>query len=268
MTQCIFSACRLIVDEDEPAGEILAPAFEKRKGEEFQFNERYYLISAEIISNDYFWLYAEYGKPEPYSKKVMNTESMKIENNPKAKTQVETSQQVFFLYSIPNKTLYVSNEKQKEMFIEYLKKKLSTNVRIQNFFKNVDEFIKTLKGINQVKFTAKRNLFNSGRKHLEIISKAPDILGLGAPESFSLEFKYKNKLKDSKFASMFKKLADDRREGALDDLICIGYDQDNFKTIYDMDKFKKKISIGAGKDENGMYNCELVKTNLLQELKT
>jgi len=58
----------LVIGEKSPSYEGLKPAFNQSKDKDFSNNTQY-LISKDILNNEFFWLDTCYSKPKPYNDK-------------------------------------------------------------------------------------------------------------------------------------------------------------------------------------------------------
>lgn len=262
-----FSALHLIVEGKSPSLDILKSAF-SQEDEIFTFESIHYLISTSIIDDQYFWFYAQYGKSLPYSKTVYNTESNTIENNPRTTAQVETAKQLFGLYDSKNKIFYYSNIKKKSVFEKRLNSLINQEVIIKAFFKNVDEFCEQIKKIKSIKFIAKRNLFNANGEILKIFPSPKDLFGLGMPEDFTLEAIFSNASVTGEFISALKRMATWRKNQEADSLVCIGFDDKNIETIFNIDTFIQKSTISTSKCEQGRYDPNSVCSALINDIQS
>ena len=260
-----FSALHLVIGEESPSAEGLKPAFAEAE-DKYSCNDTHYLISKENLDDQYFWLYARYGKPLPYSATVYNTKDKREENNPRSTDQIETDKQLFALYCIHSHTLYLSSTKKKSWVEEYLKAKLEQDVVIKAFFKNVDEFIQQIKSVEKVKFVVKSNLFSSEGEIMKIFPSPKDLYGLGMPEDFTLEANFTNASLTDSFVEYLKKMVGWKNSCEADSLLCVGRDDRNFETVFNADSFIQKVSVEAAKDDQGLYEPTIVKQALIRKI--
>lgn len=263
----VFSTFHLVVDNKSPDINTLRPLFSLANDEFSNSNNEHYLITGENINNKYCWLYAKYGKDLPYSFTVFNIGSHKEEANPRTTVQVETSKQLFGMYSFQEKVLYLSNGQKKSFFEKYLAKQLRKRVIIKSFIKNVDDFLATLKNVKKLKFITKPDLFTANSAVGDIVQPLEDLLGLDMDAKVTLELAYPKVPLTEKFKKYFKKMVGWKQAGSTASLICIGEDDKNFETIFNVDSFIKKINIPAKKDPQGMYDAEMIKSELIKEME-
>jgi hypothetical protein len=260
-----FFALHLIINNESPSVEDLTTLFENNVNN-FSLKDTHYLIEKENINNEYFWIYARYGKSLPYSSTVYNTNKEMEENNPRMTSQVEPSKQLFGLYSVKDQVLHLSNKTKISLLEEYIRFNIEKDTTIKAFYKDIDSFIEQIRSIEKVKFVAKSNLFNSEGEILKIFPSPKDLYGLGMPDEFSLEAKFSNASLTQDFIEKLKKMVGWKNNAEMDSLVCVGRDDHNFETVFNGDSFTQKIFVSAGKDDQGMYDPEVVKQTLISEL--
>jgi hypothetical protein len=262
-----FSALHLVIGEESPSAEGLKPAFSGAE-DKYTNKDTCYLISKENLDNKYFWLCARYGKSLPYSSTVYNTKDQTEEDNPRSTDQIEPDKQLFALYCVHSRILYLSSTKKKLWVEEYLKKKLEKDaVVIKTFFKDVDEFIQKIKSVEKIRFVVKSDLFSNQGGIMKIFPSPNDLYGLGMPEDFTLEANFTNARLTDNFVECFKKMVGWKKSYEADSLLCIGRDDKNFETVFNVDSFIQKISVEATKDDQGLYDPATVKQALIRKIE-
>lgn len=251
-----FSAFQLIIGTSPPSLEN----FQIIEEEQYDTKDFTYKINAEKFDNRFFWLYARYGKALPYSNEVVDRETEETIDNPRQKNHVELNQQLFVLFDVSTQHLYISNGKKKSFLEEYLKFKLSKDITIKMFFLNPKEFIEKIKTIDRVSFTAKHNLFseNSG-----LFEDTKDIFGLGQPKDFRIDINYDSKSKTDKFIQFFESFLAKNTNQEIHSLVCIGKDDTNIESIFDINSYIQKRTLNLKKDSEGLYDATLVKNTLI-----
>ena len=260
-----FSALHLVIGEESPSAEELKPVFTEAT-DIYSNNETHYLISKENLDDKYFWLYARYGASLPYSLTVYNTKDETEENNPRSTEQIEPHKQLFALYCVHSHTLYLSKAKKKSWIEEYLKTKMDRDVAIKYFLKNVDEFTRTIKSVEKVKFVVKSNLFSSESGIMNIFPSPKDLYGLGMPKNFTLEANFSNVDLTDTFVRCLKKMVGWKNNCEAESLVCIGRDDKNFEVVFNADSFIQKINVEADKDDQGLYEPDIVKRALIRKI--
>ena len=261
-----FSDFYFLIGGNIPSVKDLKLVFDEAE-DTYSSEDTHYVISKENINDEYFWLYARYGKPLPHPDTVYNATKEQEEDNPRKTDQVELAKQLFALYCVNSRTLYLSNRIKKSWVEEYLKAKLNQDVVIKNFFKNVDEFIRQIKSVEKVKFVAKRNLFTVQGSIMKIFPSPNDLFGLGMPEDFTLEANFNRAELTNAFIGHLKKMVDWKNNCEADSLICMGRDDENFETVFNADNFIRKLSVEAAKDDQGLYNPTMVKQALISKIR-
>lgn len=262
MEKISFTTLQLIWESDLNAlrfSEAVKEAFLKIPNEfDYLENGTYYKITTELTDN-YFWLVAEYGRPEPHRNNWVDITTSKEEKNKRKNTQVELTNQTFLFYSFNSKLLYLSNSRHINLMSKILTDKSENKFLVKRLLKNFDEFIAIIKSINKIKFTGFKNLFSSESKEFKAIE---DLTGTSAPESFSLEATY-NK---SKILEFLKRLNKSRNEQQIDKLVICGLDESGLETIYNVDTFTSQISIFCVKNNEGVYEHEIIKNEIIKNI--
>ena len=261
-----FSDFYFLIGGNIPSAQDLKLVFDEVE-DTYSSEDTHYVISKENINDEYFWLYARYGNSLPHPDTVYNARQKQEEDNPRSTDQIELAKQLFALYCINSKTLYLSSRKKKSWVEEYLKSKLRRDVVIKNFFKDMNEFIRQIKSIEKVKFVAKRNFFTAQGSIMQIFPSPNDLFGLGMPEDFMLEANFNRAKLTNSFINYLKKMVDWRNNCEADSLICVGRDDNNFETIFNIDSFIQKISVEAAKNDHGLYDPNIVKQALLSKIR-
>lgn len=200
-----FSALHLIIGNKSPSLKLLEKVFNKHE-ELYTYENSHYLISTSTIDNNLFWFHAQYGNSLPYNDTVYNIGNHTKENNPRTPNQVETVKQLFGMYDLKNKVLYLSNFIKKPIFESFLNSLLNEEVVIKAFIIDADDFCEKIKTIDSIKFVAKKDLFSISGSVFSILPNPKDLFGLGMPEKFTLSANFSKKNKTTQFIYEFKKL--------------------------------------------------------------
>lgn len=227
---------------------------------EFEYREKdtFYKVYTEL-TDDYFWLVAEYGKPEPHRDKWVDVNTFKEEKNKRKTTQVELTNQSFLFYSFSSKLLYLSDSRHIKLMSRILSDKSENKFLIKRLLVDFKEFIKIIKSVNKIKFTGFNNLFNAESKEFKAIE---DLTGSSAPESFTLEATYSK----SKISQFLRGLNQSRLEHQIDKLVIAGLDESGLETIYNADTFTSQINISCSKNAEGVYEQDLIKSEIKNKL--
>lgn len=213
-----------------------------------------------VKEEKYIWFEFDYGKPDPIDEKLTNINTGDKKDNPRTNEEAELLHQLFALYNFSNNVLYLSSIKKEKMFEKMLQEKLQKPFVVKKFFKPKDEFMAVLKEVNEISFTEAKNLFNQDSKKRQALI---DLTGTNAPESFTLDTKYKN---GAMIGNFIKKLIESKSNLELNELVIRGVDNDNFGFVFNVDSFVQKISISCEKEDSGKVNPETVRQELIKRL--
>lgn len=256
----LFSAFQLIIGGNKPALEIFTELHE----EQYKTKDNTYQITIEKIDNRFLWIYAQYGGSLPYSDDVVDTRTNEIIENPRKMNHIELNQQLFCLYDSVDYNLYFSNAKKKLFLEGYLKEKCKKDITIKRFFKTPQEFIEQIQTIDKVSFTSKKNIFTyeSG-----LFDNIKDIFGLGEPEDFRIDINFDQKSKTEKFKEVFENFLTKNNNREIHSLVCIGKDDNNVESIFDINNFTQMRTVNCKKDIAGMFESNSVKNQLIEKIK-
>ncbi|MDA8000640.1 MAG: hypothetical protein MPK06_05440 [Alphaproteobacteria bacterium] len=255
-----FSTYQLLINEESPSSEVLRPVA-GLTNDLFSIENVHYRVSTDV-NDEYFWLYAEHGKSSPRNPILVDVEKNEEKINPRTMGQAEPNEQIFSMYSMKKQTLYFSSPQKRGFFEKYLCSKLNGRVTMKNFLKTPEEFADKAKTLESVKFTTKTDLASEATGILNFLSTPKDPLGYGAPVRCTLEVKFKNSRPTPPFVKWLKKTID----AAPSSLVCIGLDDNNHETIFNVDKFNQKYSIAVRVNDQGMYDSEFVKQEIISEI--
>ncbi|MGI9256686.1 MAG: hypothetical protein ACR2PY_07105 [Salinispira sp.] len=263
-------AMDLIIENKYPSAEILKPAFADANDKD-RSTDTQYKIEKENLNDKYFWLHARYGKSIPYSNIVMDANSQEEGDNPRKENEIELNKQLFVLYCINERILYISNKGQRKWLVEYLKNRLQKSIVISNIYKDAEEFIAKIKSVKEIKLVVQSKLFDENdlfikpQKFLKVFSMPRDIFALDGPSDLTLEAKYTQAPVTQRFSDRFKELVTLQKSTDVKSLICVGRDDENLESIFNADGFAQKISIKATKDKHGFYNPKIVRVELIKK---
>ncbi len=255
-----FSAFQLLINKKIPTLEIFRSLIDE---ERYRNLGNYYRLEIEIVEDRFFWLYARYGKPFPYSNEVVDIDTEETKENPKSENDIELNQQLFCLFDNIKKTLFISNSNKKSFLEAFLKDKLQQETVIKRHFLSPEQFIEKIRTIDTISFTSENNLF---KPENGIFNASKNMFGLGEPIDFKIDLNYNGQSKTEKFMKTFLSLNEKRINQEIKTLICIGKDDSDMETMFDINSFTQVISIKV-KRNKGMYEQTLVKDNLLLEIK-
>lgn len=261
-----FSKLHLIVDSNVPTLQQLQTIF-GAPTRNFSQGKTEYIIDSNIENDNYFWLYAKYGATHPHSPVIFDIQKEAEEQNPRSDVQLEPNNQLFALYCKAEKVLYLSNATKKELLEYYFSQTVKKPVTIKRFFQNYEEFIERIAQIKSIKLVAKPDLFSSRSGVMSILPNPADLYGLGIAARFKIESTFEGVSPTDKFKEIFSRVVKWKTEEMLESLVCVGKDDKGFETVYNVDAFTQKIEIPAKKTQDGMYEPDTIRDNLINYLK-
>jgi len=232
------------------------------KGDEFNhnFNDYIYCISTEFEDN-FLKISLEFGNPLPRQEKVRNVQTLKKEKNPRKKTQFEPKQ-AFLIFDFSTSSIWCSNSKKKPFIIDWFKLLFETNnIIIKNVF-NENEFIETIKTIDEIRFSASPDLFSENDSLKKAL--ADEIMGYGASVA-SLKLNFNSRNNRDKLIGRIKNLI--KKKIHYKNLVISGRDSRNFGMIFNEKLLSKNIKIKAQVNNNDVFNKDSVYSNILIKLK-
>ncbi len=262
MEKVSFYLMQIIIETKDEGERFIDPTkslFDCIKNTSFAHEGTYYDVEYEN-TNDYLWLYFNYGKSSPRNDKITNIETGEKKDNLRERDEAELLGQLFVCYVYETKVLYLSNTKKKRVIEHFLRDNLGSNVIISSFYKNAEDMIAILKKVDKIHFTHIKELFNQDSKERQALI---DLTGTDAPASFTIEASYDA----HKLGNFLRNLFRSREEYKISDLIICGRDESNFAFVYNSDSFCRKIEICCPKEETGLFTPENVQQSLLNKIQ-
>ena len=256
-----FTECELVID-DSSIPEI--NVFQNISKDIYENEGFSYDINCEIIDNKIFWIYAEYGKEKPYTNKLLNVETKEYSQNKRNPNEAELRNQLFCMYIPDIAILYMSDFRKSRFLESYLKYKFNRNFIIKKYFAEPKTFVEEINAVKSLKFVfMDKEFFNVG-----VFENVKDVCGYGNDiYNLTIEFKVKDyKFNPKKCLDFLIKSKDKKYRGEIDRMICVGKDDKGVEKIFNLDTYLKKIKIPIQKDENEMYDAEIIKKYLLEQL--
>lgn len=220
-------------------------------------------VHCNYINNRYFTLYDNFGSPNPRPEHVYDKHTKTNILNPRSDYQAELKGQLFCIYDTYTKILYFNNSQKKSFIQKYLQELLSDDIVIKHIYKNIDEFVKTLKIIDKIKFIAHRNIFANTVNSFKGIK---DIFGIEEPESFVIEANY-NITASEKIKRIIEYFRNEQVQLPNSCLTCVGRDDDNMEQIFNEDCFSKAITIKIAENSEHLLNPKDVFEQLINRIE-
>ena len=265
MTDINFSNLRIIVQDGYNNRHLIADDL-KPLQELSNFKSEYkslvYDIFVSVIDDEYLWLYAKYGNPNPCPNQVLDKQNYQYKQNTRTANLVEMRHQFFMLLNIRNNILYLSNINKRAFLENILREKLNIGISINTIFVDLSEFDSKIKELKTIKFTSYDNLFT---QHSKLNDAFKDMLGYGANIDFKIEINCENKPLDKGY--IIKNLKNRLDNQEVRDLVIIGENDDQFEQIFNAGTFNKKISISISENEENLFDENEVLNALLGKIK-
>ncbi len=223
----------------------------------------YHTITTEL-TDEYFWLYSNYGRQNPRPEHVVNTIDGSSHENLRSAEEIEPTSQLFVLYIFASGILYISDSDMKAFVSNLLKEKLGLNSAIiKHLFVDKDEFVRQLRTVDRIRFASReRNLFSGVNS---ISSALRDNYHMEEPETFSICANYKAAITRS-IKNTIDWLTHQQVEGNLQDLVIIGKDDQDIEQVFNSNAFTRRIEVFVTTNSQGLYDASEVKNKLIEKL--
>lgn len=228
------------------------------------FEDQYHTIhsvNCSLIENRYFTLYDNYGSPNPRPEKIYDIPTKRKLNNPRKNNQAELNKQLFCMYDTYKHVLFMNDSKKKKFLIRYLKNILSQEIIIKNIYKDIDEFTNALKTLDEITFSAQRNIFTA---QVDSFKKIKDLFYIDEPESFSITAKYKINVKE-KIKRAIENFRKEQVQAVNSCLICRGKDDHGIEQVFNENAFCKSIGIILTQNEEKLLDPKAVFDELIRK---
>lgn len=257
-----FSAYMVIVGEEfaeKSDFDVLLPF----NGVIEKYNDASHLIEVERLNDEFYWIYSEYGKTLPYVNKVYDEYNKRQEDNPRKSYHAELNKQIFCLYDVKDRVLYVSNNKKKNFVVSFLKEKLAKDVSLKSICNDIEDFLSVVKYITRVELVRRRNLMTLDA---DVFTASGDAFGLGTPSDARLEVNFQPAKITERFKAALRTMKAKKQGGEIDTFVCVGKDDANFEAIFNLDSLQYKTDLKCSKDDNGMIDKEEVKRMIFKKV--
>ncbi|MDR0206691.1 MAG: hypothetical protein LBI45_05485 [Bacteroidales bacterium] len=262
MAEIQFSIMQLIEESTSSGDRFVFPSKNSFAAldETIKFNDgqTYFEINIET-TDDYMLFVFNFGNPTPRDNELTDVNTGAKRENNRTTTEAELNNQAFFFYHFQRNLLYLSNSQKKTAFEKMLKEKLNTDFKLKTLFKDINEFLNTLKECSRINFSHINDLFSSDSTKKQALA---DLTGTDAPNEFTITAKYSK----HKIESFIRNLSQEKSNNKISSLIINGFDESGFGIVYNTDSFQQKIKINAAKDDNGKFKTDEVRNNLLNEI--
>lgn len=263
MAEIKFSEIQVIKESTERGEQYVEPSRDTfdalPTSLNFNDGQTLYEINVEKSTDYIYWVF-RFGNPTPRDNSLIDIQTFEKRENMRKSTEAELNNQAFFLYHFGTKRLYASNTKKKKSLEMLLRNELKINFVFKDIYKDVDEFLGIMQECEQISFTHINNLFsdNSVRKQALV-----DLTGTDSPAEFTIRAKYKK----HQISNFIRNLSEEKQNHQISSLVVCGKGNQGFDVVYNTDSFQQKIKISLEKNEDGMYDADRIKQELLLAIK-
>lgn len=202
-----------------------------------------------------------HGSPYPLPENVININTNLPETNPRRADQYEPKQD-FAVVDFNTGYVWVSSTHRKIVLWTFFFEKLrGYEVVLKEVF-DKDNFIKTIKTIDNIKMSAVPNIFSATNTLANEL--ANEIHGYEAAVA-TLIFNYKNKIVGDGLKEKLKSIMG--APGAFKNLMIAGKDANNIGVFFNSETIMRKVNIRTELNPNGTYNPDDVWSKIKKELK-
>ncbi|MEA4981646.1 MAG: hypothetical protein VB066_02905 [Paludibacter sp.] len=206
----------------------------------FEFEENF----LKIIFSD--------GSTFPRNPNVINTKTNLIEPNPRQPNQIEPKE-YFALIDFETCFFWINSGKKRKILVDFLQKKFIKNQIVVKDIFNQDEFIKSLKKLDDIRITAIPDLLSSVNTLTQALSD--EINQYEAVEAI-LHLKYQDKWVGNNLSTKISSIFNNREN--FRGIMISGRDERNQGLLFNTNVFSRKIEFKTTVDENEMFDSNEV----------
>lgn len=226
----------------------------------YKVDEVYYTFTPKF-TDKYLFIHLTHGSPFPLPDKVINTDTLQPETNPRSGNQYEPKDD-FAVVDFTTGYLWISNTHRKNFLWTFFTDKLHTPlVSIKEVY-DEENFINTIHKLDEIKFSAvPSNLFSATNTLSSELDR--ELNGYEATTAV-LHLKYKDKFIGENLKSKIMSLVSSK--GAFKNVMIAGRDLNNISMLFNSDTILKKILIKTELNTNGTFNADDVFNKVTIEL--
>lgn len=192
--------------------------------------------------------------------KVYNMVKDEQEDNPRDKNQVEPKE-TFAIIDFNTSYMWISNSRKRNALISLIKSYFKTATVVSKDIYDENEFLKTLKKIDNIKFSATPNLFSQTGILGNLLNE--EINGFGASTA-SVSFSYNQAFSTKKIVEKIINIFNEK--DSLKSVVISGRDEKNLGMLFNTEGFSRKIDIEANVDNDEMFIPENVFEKIIYKL--
>ena len=200
------------------------------------------------------------GSTFPRNPNVINIETNEVEPNPRQPNQIEPKEH-FALIDFDTCFLWISSGKKRKMLVDFIQKKINTTQIIVKDVFDEEEFIKTIKRLDNIRLTSTPDLFSSTNTLTHALS---DEINLYEAVEAVLHLKYQDKWVGNNLSSRISTIFKNKEN--FRGIMISGRDERNNGILFNTNVFSKKIDFKATVDENEMFDSNEVFSVLIGKI--
>jgi hypothetical protein len=210
--------------------------------------------------NTFMTITLNHGRPFPYKEFVYNIDTEIEEKNPRTNNQIE-SKIDFCLIDFSKSYLWLSNSNNKRVYMDFIMTSFKDYSLILKDVYNEDEFLSSIKSLNELKFSDEPDIFNDNDLSASMIE---NIYGYGA-EKLSLNFKYNSEEAiTERVLGKIKNLFNNRN--SFRNLVVSGKDEKNLGILFNSTNFSRKIEFSGEVDEGEVFKSDKIFEKLIESI--
>lgn len=213
---------------------------------------------------DFIWIFLKQGTAKPRAKKVFNMTIADFEDNPRRKEQVELNKQSYLVIHKNSNRCFLSNLKKLDYFEEQLTLILSKRIGLTPLFKSLDEVTNQLKTLEEVTFVIQNDLFSSNDESINLFGNGLSCLGLDKPDELHIRAKFENNSNIASIINFFNKI---KNIPSASNISCTCKDAKKLAYILNIDGTCRRIVIRSDRNEDGLYNDDVIVRRFFEEFK-
>ncbi|MCE3255736.1 MAG: hypothetical protein K0R25_1230 [Rickettsiaceae bacterium] len=212
--------------------------------------------------NRFVSLYFNIGNKFPYSDKVID-ENLNECDNPRPAEQIEPDKQQFVLIDTKTSRIYISDQRAKNDFINWLKKKIEKEIALKSIV-NERDFIEKIKSVREISFSVVPDILNSSDQDILSHNLVRDIFGFGAAKA-KLQLNYGNIGINDKIKNKIEGILKKRRE--FKDLVVVGRTDEDLETTFKISEVASKIIVDVIEGDKKLLDPEMVFSSLIKKIQ-
>jgi hypothetical protein len=225
-------------------------------------NKRVHTYRFIYQGKDYLKIILGDGSASPRNPEVIDVERNERSSNPRQPNQAEPKQ-TFGLIDFKTGYLWLSNTKKRKSLLELFNETLGKNKLLAKDVYDEEEFINTLKKIDEISVSAAPEVFSNSNTLTKALSE--DIHGFNADVA-KLTFQYdKHLLEGCTLKEKIKSIFRDRN--SFRSIVISGRDKNGLGMLFNTNLFSTKIEFQSLVDENEMFVPEKVFAELIQKIQ-